>query len=150
MPHFTLEISPQGPLLNAFISVSEGRKNALEQAKLAVPNFVRIRALVDTGASITCIDPSVLKDSLELPPTGSTVMITPSTGNKPVSMDLYDVGLWIPPIKDDESWFSVGTMPVVCSDLLKSLGYHALIGRDVLEKCMFSYNGSAKIFTLAY
>jgi hypothetical protein len=42
------------------------------------------------------------------------------------------------------------TIPVVASELLVSQGFHALIGRDILNQCLFSYNGSMKLFTLAY
>ena len=42
------------------------------------------------------------------------------------------------------------TIPVVCCELLTSQGFHALIGRDILDRCLFVYNGSVKLFTLAY
>ena len=32
----------------------------------------------------------------------------------------------------------------------RTSGYDALIGRDVLAKCTFTYNGPANSFTLAY
>lgn len=81
MPHFTLQNSPQGPLLNAVISVSAARHNALISGGLPVPAPQVIRALVDTGASVTSIDPSVLT-ALNLTPTGSTLVHTPSTGSQ--------------------------------------------------------------------
>lgn len=61
MTHFTLQIDPlRGPLLNAGVGVSEGREAALKAAGLPVPPIVVFRALVDTGASCTAIDPDIL------------------------------------------------------------------------------------------
>ena len=152
MSHFTLGNSPQGPIVNAFISVSEARENALKEAELPVPDWVRIRGLIDTGASITCIDPTVLINSLALSPRGNTSVFTPSTGAKSVSKDLYDIGLWIPPGKEGESeyWFIIRTMAVICTDLREGLGCDALIGRDMLERRLFVYNGGTQQFSLAY
>ena len=62
MAHFTLTVDPiHGPVISAFIGVSEQRATALNAAKVPVPSAIPIRALVDTGASNTCVDPSVLK-----------------------------------------------------------------------------------------
>src|SRR6266446_1508046 len=96
MSHFTLQMGLEGPVLNAYIGVSLARAEALTKANQAVPNPVGIRALVDTGASCTCVDPVVFL-SLGLTPTGSIAMFTPSTGANPHQADQYDVSLAIPP-----------------------------------------------------
>lgn len=149
MPHFTLQVSPQGPLLSAVVRISQERHLALTTNKLPVPNPVAIRALVDTGASATCIDPSVLQ-SLQLTPTGNASMNTPSTGKQPVSVDQYDVSILVPPSGANQIPLIFNTIPVICTELLSSQGFHALIGRDVLMHCIFTYNGSTGLFTLAY
>jgi len=69
-------------MVNAALGVSEARRQALLTAGQAVPQFVSIRALLDTGASMTCVDPTVIA-ALGLAPTGMTQMITPSTGAVP-------------------------------------------------------------------
>lgn len=149
MPHFTLQLSPQGALVSAAIGVSEARRAALTAASEAIPNVVPIRAIIDTGASSTCVDPSVLKTALNLTPTGNTTVVTPSTGNQPVNVDQYDICLLVP-ANPNETPFYIANLPVVCMELLGSQGFHALIGRDVLARCIFSYNGSIGWFTLAY
>ena len=105
-----------------------------------------IRALVDTGASCTCVDPSVLAN-LNLTPTGSVSVNTPSTGATPHLANQYDIALIIPPNKGVPLIFQ--TIPVVASDL-SAQGLQALIGRDILKGCLFTYNGDADVFTLAY
>lgn len=149
MPHFTLQISPQGPLLNAVIHVSKERNSALTAAGQPIPNPVTIRALVDTGASTTCIDPSILK-ALSLTPTGNVKMVTPSTGKTPVDIDQYDVGIVIPAAIANQIPFALQTIPVACTELVSSQGFHALIGRDILSHCLLNYNGSMGMFTLAF
>ncbi len=49
---------------------------------MAIPNPVAVKGLVDTGASCTVIDPTVVQ-RLGLTPTGSTMILTPSTGSTP-------------------------------------------------------------------
>jgi hypothetical protein len=149
MPHFTLQISPQGAIMNAYISISDGRKMALASAGMTIPNEVLVHALVDTGASATCVDPSVLQ-ALALTPTGSTMVRTPSTGNQPVPFDQYDVSLGVPPASAQQLPLYIGTLPVICTELLTSQGFHVLVGRDVLSQCLLIYNGTTNLFTLSY
>jgi predicted aspartyl protease len=148
VPHFTLQVSPQGAVVNAGIGVSEARGAALTAAGQAIPNIVRIRALIDTGASATCVDPSVLQ-TLNLTPTGNAPVVTPSTGVQPINANQYDVSL-IVPAGQNQLPFYIANLPVLCMALLGPQGFHALIGRDVLAQCLFMYNGSPGWFTLAY
>jgi len=136
-------------MLTAFIGVSRERRSALTLAKMEIPQIVSIRALIDTGASVTCVDPSVMI-SLQLTPTGKIPIHTPSTKNDPVEHDQYDVSLFVPAVTDTQPPLVLHILPVVCAELLIPQGFHALIGRDVLRQCLFSYNGSAGHFTLAY
>ena len=147
MPHFTLQMTPAGPIVDAFVGVSAARQAALQAAGQQVPMPVRIRALVDTGASATCIDPSV-PVALGLTPTGNISMTTPSTGTTPHSADVYDVALLIPGPTFPP--LTLPTIPVAAVDLLQAQGFHALIGRDILGACVFHYNGAVGTFTLAF
>lgn len=149
MPHFTLPLSPTGPLLNAFVGVSEGRRLALTAANQPIPNPVPIRALVDTGASGTCLDPVVLT-GLGLNPTGSVTVNTPSTGSQPHVADQYDVSLFVPGSLPTHVPLTINTIPVICAELLQQQGFHALIGRDILSQCVLIYLGAVGAFTLAF
>ena len=149
MPHFTLQILPQGPILVAFVGVSHAKRTALLAANQAVPTVVQVHALVDTGASGTCVDPSVLQ-SLALTPTGSAMVNTPSTGTQPVSADQYDVSIFVPGATATQAPLVVPNLPVICAELLLPQGFHALVGRDILSMCLLSYNGTEGRFTLAY
>jgi hypothetical protein len=133
-------------MCDAYIGVSDGRAQALKAAGEAIPPVVPIRGLIDTGASCTCIDPSVLK-GFNLVSTGPVPMRTPSTGVTPHPADQYDISLIIP--HPDKPALIFGTVAVVESNLLVQ-GFHALIGRDVLGSCMLVYDGVNEFYTLAY
>lgn len=61
----------------------------------------------------------------------------------------YDVMLIIPgPSADSPAWI-IPAIPVLESHLT-SQGIHGLIGRDVLDKAIFVYNGPINLFSLAY
>ena len=147
MPHFSIQISPAGPLFDAYISVSEARAAALLLAKQQLPLARKIRALLDTGASHTCLDPSIIND-LQIPPTGTTSVLTPSTGATPHTVNLYDVCINIPGSKPPPH--ILGTVAVAGCELLQSQGFHALIGRDILSQWTVYYNGPLKLITISY
>lgn len=148
MPNFTLHVDANGPVLNVLITVSEARAAALQAKGAAIPQGVHAKGLVDTGASNSCIDSSVIR-ALGVPQTGETTVLTPSTKDGPVPASLYDVGLQIysdttqPPLH-------VRNLPVMESHLFEYQGIHALIGRDVLAKCILHFNGTVGIYTLAF
>jgi hypothetical protein len=137
-----------GPLLNAIIGVSKPRSDALVKAGQPVPSAIAIRALVDTGASGSCVDPWVLK-KLELTPTGSVDVLTPSTGPVAHKAEQYDISLSVPPAVAGHVSLFLPVLPVICSDLAVQ-GIAALIGRDILQSCVLVYNGSHSTFTLAF
>lgn len=147
MPHFTSPIVAEGPILNVIFTVSEARRRALEKADRPVPSLVQVRGLVDTGASHTCVDPSIIQ-ALEIPDSGFASMVTPTTGSSSVRKSTYDVGLAIFATNQDPPYHIRNMAVAECE--LSNQGFHALIGRDVLSKCILHYNGAAGVYTLAF
>lgn len=148
MPYFTRQVAPNGGLVVvAVIGVSQARQNALTAAGQNIPTPVTVQALIDTGASGTCIDPSVLS-ALGLSPTGSVPMLTPSTGAQPVPTDTYDVSLIIFATAQHLPLIH-HTVPVMRSELAVQ-GIQALIGRDILKGCLLTYDGASGLFSLAF
>jgi hypothetical protein len=150
MPHFTLNVDVPGPVVNAVVSVSEARRGALIAQNLPVPHERVIRALVDTGASFTSIEPAVLVTGLELTPTGTIDVVTPSTGQGSHTADTYDVDFSIKGASQQDVPLSLTNIRVGASELFLMQGIHALIGRDVLQRCVLVYNGALNQFTLAF
>lgn len=149
MPHFTLTFSQGAPMITLAVTVSAARRDALVAAGQPIPAIQQVRGLIDTGASHTCIGPSVFQ-ALGIQPTGSVPMLTPSTGNTPMSADTYDVSIVIPSNNPQHLPFIKQNMQVSASELLVAQGFHALVGRDILSHCVLTYNGSTNLFTLAY
>jgi hypothetical protein len=135
-------------LVVAVAGVSQARRNALVAAGQPVPSNVNIQGLIDTGASSTCVDPSVL-NALNLTPTGSMMMTTPSTGTQPVAADTYDISLVIYAAATQHPLVH-HTIPVASAELLAAQGFHALIGRDILQGCLLVYHGQDGVFSLAF
>jgi hypothetical protein len=74
-------------------------------------------------------------------------VLTPSTGAIPHQANTYDVSLVMP--CGTMTPLFVPNLPIMESDLAAQ-GIQALIGRDVLSKCVFIYNGQNGFFTLVY
>ena len=95
MAHFT-RIADLGapPIVQAVFHVSRPRLEHLVQADITVPVPFNGWALLDTGASGSCLDPVVV-NHLRLEERGIADVLTPSTGPKPHSAPEYDVAIVI-------------------------------------------------------
>jgi hypothetical protein len=149
LPYFTLQFSQGAPIVTAFVGVSLARRNALTASHQPVPQPQQIIALIDTGASGTCVDPSVLQ-ALGLSPTGIVPVCTPTTGTAPQNMPQFDILLLIPGASASHVPLVVPTLAVLGSALHVAQGIHALIGRDVLSRCLMTYDGTSGFFSIAY
>lgn len=148
MPHLTLSVSSGAPLIDIHVGVSQARRNALTAANQPIPNAIPTRSLIDTGASCTCIDPTIL-NQLGLTPTGSTHIHTPTTGGAPATANQFDISILIVFGSPLRMLYGNHTIPVVESDL-SAQGIEALIGRDILASGILQYNGETGLFTLAF
>jgi hypothetical protein len=148
MPHFSLQTSPHGPIVRSAIMVSNSRQQMLTDLQQAIPDPQTIDALIDTGASISGVDPTVLT-ALGLSPTGEAEVLSTTSGAAGVSVPTYDVCIGIYALRQGDLHFISGTVQVTATDL-GSRSFKALIGTDVLSKCILHYNGADGFFTLAY
>ena len=139
MPLLTRPLIAQGALVEVTVTVSA--------SDLRAPNAER-GPLADTGANRTCLDPSVLQ-ALDLEPAGTFQVSTP-LAEVSGPRDRYRVALVIPAPIFGESPLVFDTLEVVAADLRRRFGVQALLGRDVLQRCLLVYNGPEEQFTLAY
>jgi predicted aspartyl protease len=110
------------------------------QQGLTLPAPASGVALIDTGASVTCIDDEAAKQ-LGLPVIDVVSIASASHSSTP--QNVYPVALEI-----------LGGQVLIESVLaiggpLKVQGLLALVGRDVLRFCTLHYNGLVGQFTLA-
>ncbi len=134
------------PLIRVGVSVSRARAAALQSASQPIPPIEWIVALIDTGASRTAVDRTVIS-KLGLTPTGSVLISTPSTGQNPAPMNTYDVGIVL---YDHEDKFIIDRPAEVTANDLSKCGCQMLLGTDILKRCLFVYDGRAERFSLAF
>lgn len=147
MPSLTFPIASRGPLLTVGIGVSKPMRTLMSKLKAAVPPLQLSTALLDTGASCTVIDNTVLK-KLALTPRGTCKITTPSSGAAGATSFVYDVSVWILAHHPTPDVLET-SIQVVGADLLHQ-GFEVLLGRDVLEDCTVFYNGKDKSCTLSF
>ena len=116
---------------------------------MEAPHAKRLRALVDTGASHTFVDANILHGLL-LMPVGKARMHTPSSGVMGASSDTFEISLALLGTAGVENALEFPTLRVTSAEFSSVQNFDALIGRDVLQHCVLTYNGSMGWFTLAY
>jgi hypothetical protein len=132
-------------MLKVAVGISAARASALASANQPIPPYVALDCLIDTGASVSCIDAAALAP-LGLQPTGMTPIATPSTGANPIQCAQYDVaiGIYHP---DYSRVFD--NVPVIAADL-SAQGIQGLFGRDLLKSCLLVYDGASSLFCIAF
>jgi hypothetical protein len=148
MPIVTATASPVGPLLDVLVHVTVQLLGQLNASGRAIPSPIQVRGLIDTGASGTCLDSSIIA-RLGLVPIGSTPVHTPSTAGQAQLRYLYDVGLWLPSRGKSAPYNIRTSLPVIETDLTGQ-GIELLIGRNVLESCLMVFDGPANTIRLAF
>lgn len=131
----------RGPVLNVEISVPSSLAGVWEKQSLAIPAPQAGTALLDTGASRTCVDRDVIQ-RLNIPSIGIERVYTPQGSEEQYK---YPVRVSFPgtPLPSVDFGSAYGAT-------LKEQGIIALIGRDLLAHFVFTYNGPGGFITLAY
>ena len=111
-----------------------------------MPEPVRVRLLIDTGATSTNISQGLLT-SLNLFPTGAVHVHTASSGGTPVKCDLYDISLFFPDAQPG-SWGFATVSIIECMPLDGPID--GLLGRDILEQSILTYNSFSNIVTISF
>ena len=145
MPHLTLPTTNDFAIVDLSVDVTRARSKALQAANHGLPKPLKIRGLIDTGASGTAIDRDIVK-LLGLQPTGVLSIHTPSTASQAHRCHTYDVSLRVDHPAANETFDPI----VAVESDLAAHGFQALIGCNVLKKCIFIYDGEAATFSLAF
>jgi len=141
---FPLGLKKDGAVMPVQVAVPSALAQYLTKRKLVVPQPVKGMALVDCGSSTSCVDSQAIKQ-LQVSAVGVGVLL--SAGGRSEE-NLYPARFNFPELKMFFEFSSVMSVRlkgqvVVGRDLI------ALIGRDVLSRCLFVYNGVHGNWTLA-
>jgi hypothetical protein len=148
MPYLTDAVQGRGPVVGLTVGVSAAHERALRAAHLAVPALVSLSGLIDSGADNTVVDVRQLQ-GLQLPSPSMAIVGIPAGGY--LFAPQYEVGLTVlHPSGIRRNHLVIPALAVVDMPLASYLGYHVLIGRDVLRQCFWMYDGQAGAFTLGY
>lgn len=130
-----------GPVMPCEVRLHARFAEALVNAGKDVPPGVHGEILIDTGATHTCVERTVL-EALGIAPVAQCEVFTPQGKDE---QGLYPCGLAFPgtPLPSRPELFVIG------SDL-KRQGILALMGRDLLSLGVFVYNGTAGHWTLTF
>ena len=118
----------------------------------AIPQPVSIQALLDQGAAVTCVDPTVLAPLVSLGLKWSRLVLVnaPSAAGGRAGAFEYLVTLTVVhPSGNVRAHLVLGAQAVLELPL-GALGYQALLGRDLLDHCLLVRDGPGQRFTLAY
>lgn len=127
----------RGPVLQVTVSIEQNAAKALLSQGKNIPSKTGL-ALIDTGASNTCIDEQAAKE-LGLPVIDVGSMQSASHEKHPCN--IYPVQI-VTPVVTLNSSRTMGAN-------LAPQGLVVLIGRDVLAACNLFYNGPSGQFTLS-
>jgi hypothetical protein len=133
-------LAARGPILQVEIHLPTPLAQHYQNVGTPLPQPTVGLAMVDTGASKTCVDGNVIA-SMAVPPLNQIQIHTPAGLT---SQYLYPARLVFPgtPLPSIDFSSVVGSQ-------LSAQGIVALIGRDVLQHFLLVYNGPAGMFSLS-
>jgi len=132
-----------GPTFDIEITVPSALEHQLIAKGIVVPPPVKGQALIDTGATFSAVDESIM-ETLGIPPVG---MIQSGTAGGKYTLNQYPAKLTF--INIGELSLSFEPMRATGANLTGQ-PYIALIGRDVLTGIILVYNGSLGVVNIGY
>lgn len=143
----SIEIGPEGALVEIAVEVFTARANALRRLGQPVPGPQWVKAQIDTGAYRTGLDRRIF-EALGIGGEIDTEDIrTVSTGDCAHTADVYVCNLTVI-APDGGRMFS--TLRVLAHDFSDDEEARGLIGRDILAQCRLTWNGPAMLAGLSF
>jgi Aspartyl protease len=130
------------------VGVSAPRVTSLVQANQPVPPGIVAKLVVDTGASLSAVDISILKQ-LGLTPKGKTPIHTPSTQGQAHLADAYDISILIFGDNALVPCYLLNALPVIDGNF-KTQGFDGLLGRDILKTARMTYSGHDNWYGISF
>ena len=136
----SIALQQRGPVVQVNVSVEQHIAQQLLQQGVALPTPESGLALIDTGATGTCIDDSAAQ-RLRLPVVD--VATIASASHSAMQQNVYPIQIEVIGLPIRFNAARAIAAPLAAQGLL------VLIGRDVLQHCTLFYNGITGSFTLS-
>jgi hypothetical protein len=144
----TGKITAGGAVVDVLVGVSKNREAVLKSAGFPVPAKIALRAEIDTGSAVTGLIPEAFQQ-LGVEPFRRILIRTPSTRRgAPCKCDQYDISLTL--VAGMAQVIIPSVHAIASEDFGPEEDIQALIGRDVLQHCVFNYYGQHGEFALAF
>jgi predicted aspartyl protease len=139
IPHL-VALLQRGPVVQVTVSVEQNIAQQLLAQGLSLPTPERGLALIDTGATSTCIDDAAA-GRLNLPVVD--VVTVASASHASTQQNVHPIQIEVVGLP-----ITIGAPRAIAAPLAAQ-GLLVLIGRDVLQHCTLFYNGPAGSFSLS-
>lgn len=133
-------LTQRGPIVQVTVSVGQQIATQVLQSGGTLPQPVSGLALIDTGATTTCVDEDAAK-KMQLPVID--VVKVASASHAAAEQNVYPIQIEVVGLP-----ITVNA-PRAIGAPLQPQGVLVLIGRDVLQHCVLVYNGPAGSFSLS-
>ena len=151
-PGGTLQPAPKtlmsaGPIIQVQFEVPTALASILQKNNIPIPSPIEGAALIDTGATLTSIDVGILT-RLGINPVG---VANVGTAGGPQRQSIYPARITFPgtALPGFELHHVMGCN-LKGQTVKDQMPLCALIGRDVLSRAVFVYNGSAGMFSISF
>lgn len=134
-------LAVQGPVIPVVLSVLDETSKALMESKQKPPDPINGFALIDTGATSTCVDRDSARRAF-LPTRGVANMASASHPENEAELFAGKIVL--------HNTVAINVPNAMGVNLSGFPGLIALIGRDTLQNCVMVYNGRTGSIDLAY
>jgi hypothetical protein len=148
MPYVTGKLDNGWAVVDVLVGVSRPRRRLLRKHGFAVPESVHVRALIDTGASVSGFAPRVFRELGLTPVTVSPVLTSSTAPSDPHLCNFFDVSLAL--VAEGRHHHLTDSRVMEADCWHADEGMEALIGMDILTLCFFQLHGRDRTFTLAF
>jgi hypothetical protein len=146
MPVVPGQLTANGAVVDLLVGVHGERRENIIRMGMQLPARARAVAQIDTGADYCAVDRRIL-EKIEKSPYDRIAVRNVSTNDNPVEFDRYLVSLSL----DAEGMeMHLPLAWVLAVYFTPEEGIQALLGRDILKHCLFTYDGPSDRFCIAF
>ena len=146
MPVVSQDLTEDGAVIEVLVGVHNERREMLRKHSFPVPQRVRARLQVDTGSNVTVIRGEVFQQ-LGIQEIDSVLARPLATTEEPQRFPQFPASLSLLCEGMEMHLPSVSVLGCLMTPADRVDG---ILGRDVLDHCLFVYDGRGRRFSLAF